>query len=50
MFKKKKLMAVLVAVAMVSALFAVNGASANTYWQYWTDGIGYVNATNGALP
>ena len=28
MFKKKKLMGVLVAVAMVSALFAVNGASA----------------------
>jgi Glycosyl hydrolases family 11. len=45
--KKKKLMAVLVAVAMVSALFAVNGASANTYWQYWTDGGGVVNATNG---
>jgi endo-1,4-beta-xylanase len=43
---RKKIVTVLVAVAMVSCLFAAT-ASANTYWQYWTDGGGVVNATNG---
>ncbi|XID90339.1 glycoside hydrolase family 11 protein [Paenibacillaceae bacterium WGS1546] len=48
MFKlKKKILTGFVATSMVFSLFAAT-ASANTYWQYWTDGGGTVNATNGS--
>ncbi|MDQ6419580.1 glycoside hydrolase family 11 protein [Paenibacillus sp. LHD-117] len=46
MFKKKMMTAILAA-SMTFSVFAVT-ASANTYWQNWTDGGGTVNATNGS--
>jgi len=48
MFKfNRKVLALLTAAVMSFSLFAAT-ASANTYWQYWTDGGGTVNAVNGA--
>lgn len=43
----KKVVSVVAAIAMLLSVFAVT-ASANTHWQYWTDGGGTVNATNGS--
>lgn len=47
MFKFKKTLTVFIAASMVLSLFAAT-ASANTYWQNWTDGGGTVNAVNGS--
>ncbi len=48
MFKfNKKILMVFVATVMSLGLFAET-ASANTYWQNWTDGGGTVNAVNGS--
>lgn len=47
MFKiRRKIVSAFLAVTMAVSLFAAT-ASANTYWQYWTDGGGTVNAYNG---
>lgn len=49
MFQSKlsrKFISVIAAVALCLSLFAIP-VSANTYWQYWTDGGGTVNAYNG---
>lgn len=43
----KKVLAALTAVSLTIGLFAAS-ASANTYWQNWTDGGGTVNAVNGS--
>lgn len=43
----KKSVKVLIVAAMSFCLLATS-ASANTHWQYWTDGGGTVNAVNGS--
>lgn len=47
MMTKKRILTAIVAVALSLSMFATT-ASANTHWQYWTDGGGTVNATNGS--
>ncbi|GIQ70565.1 1,4-beta-xylanase [Xylanibacillus composti] len=44
---KKRIVASVLAATMSIGLFAAS-ATANTHWQYWTDGGGTVNATNGS--
>ncbi|RCX20744.1 endo-1,4-beta-xylanase [Fontibacillus phaseoli] len=43
----RKVLTVFLTVALSFSMFAVT-ASANTYWQNWTDGGGTVNAVNGS--
>jgi endo-1,4-beta-xylanase len=44
---RKKVTIISIAVALCLFMLATN-ASANTYWQYWTDGGGTVQAYNGS--
>ncbi len=43
---RKKGWAVFTVLVLMFCLFASH-ASANTHWQYWSDGIGYIDAVNG---
>ncbi|GIP53765.1 MULTISPECIES: glycoside hydrolase family 11 protein [Paenibacillus] len=43
----RKVLTLVLTVAMSFSMFAIT-ASANTYWQNWTDGGGTVNAVNGS--
>ncbi|MGG1313957.1 glycoside hydrolase family 11 protein, partial [Cohnella laeviribosi] len=45
---KKKFLTVCIAALMSFSLFAATSNAATDYWQYWTDGGGTVNATNGS--
>ncbi|BAB04618.1 glycoside hydrolase family 11 protein [Halalkalibacterium halodurans] len=47
MFKFVTKVLTVVIAATISFCLSAVPASANTYWQYWTDGGGTVNATNG---
>jgi len=44
---RKKVAFISIAVALCLCMLATS-VSANTYWQYWTDGGGVVNAVNGS--
>lgn len=46
--KFKKVIAVVFAVSICISAMLAGQAYANTYWQYWTDGGGTVNAVNGS--